>query len=125
MTARVTRQPVDEPIQLPTHIIARRTKGDMRGPRQEDMSEEELFRTTERMIYGRTPQQVTEEILDKVHYQPRQAVSTIIPPVNPLVQEASNLDPPSTPSGSHKNRREKRKEAKKKWFLKKKMKTAF
>lgn len=48
MAARVTRQPVDEPIQLPTYIIAQRTDGDMRRPRQDGtiMSEEEHFRTT-------------------------------------------------------------------------------
>lgn len=126
MAARVTRQPAEEPIQLPAYIIAQRTEGDMRRPRQEDtiVSEEELFRTTERMIYGRTLQQVTEEILDKVHYQPRQAMSTIIPPGNPPVQGASTLDPPSTTSGGNKSRKERRKEAKKQWFLKKKMKTA-
>jgi len=122
MAARVTRQPTDEPIQLPKHIVARRTEGELKRPHQEDtiMSEEELFRTTERMIYGRTLQQVTEEILDKVQYQPSQAVPIIS---SPAIQEASISKAPSTTSGDPRSRKEKRQEAKKKWILRKKMKT--
>lgn len=124
MAARVTGQTAKAPIQLPTYVIAQRTGEDKRRPSQEETiaSEEELFRTTEKMIYGRTLQQVTEEILVKIHHQPRQAVSTISPLTQPSVLGASTLDLPNTMTGGHRSRKEKRKEAKKQWFLKKKMK---
>jgi len=98
---------------------------DMRSPVQEDtiLSEEELLRTTEKMIYGRTLQQVTEEILSKAHCQPIKTVSTRIPPVKPPVQAASTVNSHIAPSVIQKSRNEKRMEAKRKWFLKKRMKT--
>ncbi|KAF0739809.1 Reverse transcriptase domain-containing protein [Aphis craccivora] len=72
MAACVTRRTMEKPIQLPPHIIARRTDGNIGGPLKEDtgQSEEDIFRTTEQMIYGRTLQQITEEILAKSTAQP-------------------------------------------------------
>lgn len=132
MAACVTRQTREKPIQLPPHIIARRTDGNIRGPLKEDtvQSEEEIFRTTERMIYGRTLQQVTEEILAKSTAQPHvdQTKSTIQPHIVQavsVVQQQHVIPPIQTiaPSGVKRSRKEKRMEAKKKWFLKKKVKT--
>jgi len=70
----------------------------------------------ERMIYGRTLQQVTEEILSKSIYQPVQIVST----VNQQVTQPTSI---IAPAGEKRSRKEKRLEAKRKWFLKKKDKT--
>lgn len=109
IAACVTRQHIKKPSQLPPHIIARREGGDIRSPLKEDifLNEEELVRTTERMMYGRTLQQVTEEVLSK------STVNQYTAPPIPVIP----------PVEAKKSRKEKRVEAKKKWFLKKKVKT--
>jgi len=65
------------------------------------------------MIFGRALQQVTEEILSKSTYQPDQAESSTnqhaIPPINIVAQSVVK-----------RSRKEKRMEARKKWFLRKK-----
>jgi len=113
MAACVTKQPTERPIQIPPHLVMQRKNGGSISTLQVDtfQSKEELFRTTERMIYGRTLQQVTEEVLSRCTYQPASTVNQPIMSTTPVI---------ATP-GFKRSRKEKRMEAKKKWFRKKKL----